>query len=689
MAPRRRCQRFVNVGERFENPLIIDEDGPVRYQPPRTPTTLRRPSDETDTESVASDSTEDSITDNGEELTTDRRTRLVRIWQAKWRVNNTLKYANDGLDSTLQSASDGVNHEVQHLYDVARPVYRESVLQLRVASIMSIYAFAHVLIFSIDMLGFCFSIIFGSIRWLWWIGVSAVVILGKTSSVCIGVLFQSLGTLLRWFVRDGIKLACFLGVFWIIFTSLSDGLLGTTVHVCNPSTPNDTKFLNARWFLQHTCNSSGVKNIIQDVNSELAALVDASDAVIQTTDDMVHPLLINVHRSSHHLASNLTRLREFAIAHLLFDPTFQSSEKDTHAISTVRSQGDPTVYAEMHEHARAIMKSAQIVQHEYTIRWDELNTRLNSIQEYAKKSKSHSALEGFFINTFSSVLPAVFTSTSTHRQASDYATVARQILNQTLTESLLEKPPAIAWRIERISDSMPIVRDQLLDFRDKWTDTCQEWREKHPGWHHDEVMANIKHRGQDKIENGLASLMKCEYEPEEMIQNLDAIIETVQTEVDQMTQASNQHETVMAGLVAVHKQLHDLLDNAAGWEGVSRNPRLLSHLVEPRSCKGLARCRGMGYREPIKIDPLTARTILRTFVAHVGDMGIHLGRQRRTEEVEIPMGKFKWYMKDGEVKQHPVHWDFWNNVDYPGKPESRDGWIVKAGDLFDWAFDAW
>ncbi|WP_257067760.1 hypothetical protein, partial [Campylobacter jejuni] len=152
-------------------------------------------------------------------------------------------------------------------------------------------------------------------------------------------------------------------------------------------------------------------------------------------------------------------VRDFAALHKLNDLTV--NPEDTGAVATVPPSETTSVYTEMNRQARAISKLSEIIRHELTVRYDELNIRLNAVQEYSKEDEPQSAVGLFFSETFAWFLPWAFTFTHSHRQASEYAKVAQQILEGNLTLSIIEKTSNVTQRIEKISDLMNTARAQL------------------------------------------------------------------------------------------------------------------------------------------------------------------------------------------------------------------------------------
>jgi hypothetical protein len=574
-----------DIGGRFRNPIIIDDNDSDESDD--TPITRRASSDETDTESVATDFTEDTVTDNGEEHPSDHQARELRTWQANSRMSNTierldktLQYTNDGMINGFQSVHRGLDY----LYnDITLLAYREMEVQLHAAAILSVRAlvysvthivdllrilfgrlsqmmpwlwrvgvnsavslgrntldFFHELYIILDLLvrflwmwGVDYVIMFRAysknrirvayahldifirllLHWLWQVGVDSTAVLGRIRRTCTGVLYDCLVMFLQWLDRDGWKLAIFCGIASLISISILKGWLGMSLYVCDNPAYNNTGLLTRGSLLQTTCELNNVSKTIQIVNSELAALLDASDTVIHTTDDMAHPAFIDMYHPSRDLIRNISQLKEFAEMHQLSDPTI--SPEDTGALATIPPLETLTVFEEMYQHAWAIRNNSEIVKHELEIRYDELNVRLNGIQEYSKKNETQSAVRLFFSEVFSYLLPSSFTLTHTHRQASDYAKVSQQILEDRLTLSLLNKTSTIAQRINKISALMVIVRDYLHDFQDDWVEACREWKEEHgDDATYDGVMHGARHIvGGDTIFKLLDGLLRCEKGP--------------------------------------------------------------------------------------------------------------------------------------------------------------------------------
>lgn len=682
MAHQRPFQRLTNRSVRYGPTIIINDsesDESDEHQLPPTLLSPRLSSDESDTSSVATDFTEETVTDYGEEHPCSSRARLLRRWEAKVRVNNTinlldnkLQHANDGIINRFRNIHRGVTAGADHLHnDVASPFYREVKLQLHVAIIMAILTIAYCVACIFDLTRWCFRVISRSIRWLWRVGVDSTVYsavaLARASTTCTNAVYDSLDTFIHWLSRDGMRLAVLFGISSMISISILKGWLGMSIHLCDNTVHNNTVLPFGQTFFQTTCELGGVTSTVQIVNSELAALLDASDAVIQTTDNLAlaNPVFLDVHRPAEQLSGNLFRLSRFAEGHKLVDPTIDS--EDTGVVTTVDSQAQEpsTLFAQMNYHVTAIKMNADVIKHELEIRYDELNIRLNSLQEYSKKSKPHSAVGRFFSEALSFILPSAFSLTHTHRQASDYSKLARHILNDTITLSLLEKPSDIAWRIERISDLMVPARDHMLDFKDEWADRCRDW---HAIWGYDVTWEVVRDRsiGKDKyganLFKNIDALPLCQTGPDILVENVEASLAKFQAAFEPMLETATRHEDILKAFVAVHKQVQDLLDNAGGYKGAPKTKRLFSEVLNPRSTGGLNRS-----QHPIT--PMAARAILHRFVAHVGGMKIRLGRERYSTEPEIPMKNFKWYKDhEGNIRQHAVHHDFWNNVDYPGKP---------------------
>jgi hypothetical protein len=753
-------------------PIVVDDsssenasesasdNAPDEYQQPtRTPLRLRRPSDSTasDTESVASGFTEETVTDNGEEHPTDRQARLRRIWQAQTRWNNgiqtlddKLQHANDGVINGFGNVQHGVAAGADYLYnDIAWPFYQEMTVQIHAAAIIfnrvlrwffrSLLRTMHWLWqrIGVDFFGVLLQILvllppffwrWGreyAIRarrrilvwiddlydrlvvlagWLWQVGLDSAAFLGRISRICIDVLYDCLRVFTRtmfyclarsyyWLTHDGLKFTILLVIAWGLFLSALKGWEGMCLYACDSTAYNNTGLLVNGSLLQTSCKLDGINNTIQIVHSELAALLNASDTVIRTTDDMANPVSIDVQHPLEKLLLHISNLKTFVKLHQLPDLTI--NPEDTGAIATIPPQEIPTVYRDLSKHARAISNHSEIARHEFTLRYDELNIRLNAIQDYSKENETQSAVGRFFSETYHYLLSSAFKSTHAHRQASHYAKVAQKILEDTLTLSLLEKPSDVAWRIGEMEELMVAIREQVHGFQDDWTVACRLWRMKWPeGTTEKDVLE--KSRNNPKIFQVMDDAARCVKDPETYVKELDAGIARVKTAAELMLRTDAEHKTILQGLVALHKQVHDLLDNAAGWEGEPKTQLLLPDLLEPRSCDGLPRCVGDGNRASVNITSMCSRTILRTFVRHVGNMNIKLGRQKRVKVVEVPMGKPGHYMNDdGEVAQHFTHPRFWDNVDYLGKPPALSRtelwklWFAQKREEYGEAFDEW
>jgi hypothetical protein len=772
----------------FVPPIVVDDSSSENasdsasdnvpdehQQPTRTPLRLRRPSDSTasDTESVASGFTEETVTDNGEEHPTDCQARLRRIWQAQTRWNNgiqtlddKLQHANDGVINGFGNVQHGVAAGADYLYDdIAWPFYQEMTVQIHAAAIIFNLALAHIVAGIINLLRWFFRSLSRTIHWLWqrigvdffgvlfqilvllppffwrwgreyairarrrvlvWIddlydclvvlagwlwqvGLDSAAFLGRNFRICIGVLYDCLCVFTHtmiyclarsyyWLTHDGLKFTILLGIASGLFLSALKGWEGMCLYACDNTAYNNTGLLGNGSLLQASCELDGINNTIQIVHSELAALLNASDTVILTTDNMAHPVSIDVQHPLEELFDNIGNLKTFVRLHQLSDLTI--NPEDTGAIATIPPQEIPTVYRELSKHARAISNHSEIARHEFTLRYDELNIRLNAIQEYSKENETQSAVGRFISETYHYLLPSAFKSTHAHRQASHYAKVAQKILEDTLTISLLEKPSDVAWRIGEMEELMVTIREQLHGFQGEWTVACQTWKEIWgEGTTYQDVLDSSRghhFKEPDALFKRMDDASRCEKDPETYVKELDAGIARVKTAAELMLRADAEHKTILQGLVALHKQVHDLFDNTAGWEGEPRTKPLLPSLLDPKSCDGFPRCVGDGNRASINITRMCSRTILRTFVRHVGNMNIKLGRQKRIEVVEVPMGKPGYYMNDdGEIAQHFVHPRFWDNVDYLGKPPPLGQaalwrlWVRQKREEYGEAFDEW
>ena len=248
------------------------------------------------------------------------------------------------------------------------------------------------------------------------------------------------------------------------------------------------------------------------------------------------------------------------------------------------------------------------------------------------------------------LLPSTFKLTHTHRQASDYARVARQILEDSLTASILDKTSDIKSTIAKIQVLMVPARQHLTNFQADWATACAPWIATWgPYATKEDVVEPAKKKVVDDIFQRLDDADRCAFgrDPESWIKRLDAAILKMTTAAQTLTRIDADHQTILQGLVAVHVQVSDLLDNAGGYKGEPKTQRLLPDLIELRKCDGHARCDGEGRRDPIKVTPMCARTILRAFVVHVREMDVELGRQRAGGE--FPPQKYIWTIKDGKV----------------------------------------
>jgi hypothetical protein len=726
-----------HVGSRLRNTILPDEtdiesDGSGEsdkfedYQAPGGPISSRLSSDETDTESVATDFTEDAVTDNGEEHPTSYQARYDRRYEAKQRWNNII----DRLDATLQHANDGAINGYQHAW----PAYEEMLVQLQTAATMLRFVIRSIVITCIiGLVKLICRSLFRAVCWLWqpfvdsWVatvdfisevgevlealaeflqrwgveivlrtgealmnfkewawgqlavfgpwllqyGVDSAVFVGKAIRAGLKVvwnfLYKYVAIFIDWLVHDGLRYALFTGIVSMISFSIMKGWLGMSLHACDNIVPdstlnNDTAYDDTglpvgRSFFQSTCEIDGVNYAIQIVNSELAVLQDASDTVILTTDNMKDPIFLDLSRATGDLTKTVADVKEWARLHGLTDPTI--SPDDTGALATIPPPESPSVLAEINRHAWEIRNSSEIVRHELQIRYDELNVRLNSIQKYSQKSGTQSDAGLVLYEASYNLLPFAFKLTHTHRQASDYARVARQILEDSLTASILDKTSDIMSSIAKIEVLMVTARQHLTNFQPDWVVACAPWIAIWgPSTTKEDVVEASKPIPNVDIFQRLDDAHRCALgrDPDTWIRKLDAAIFKMKTAAQTLARIDAEHHTILQGLAVVHTQVSDLLDNAAGYKGEPKTPALLPDLLEPRSCDGHARCDGQGRRDPIKITPMCARTILHAFVVHVGEMDVELGRQRTG--AEMPVQSYLWTVKDGVVlgTVPPPHW---------------------------------
>lgn len=763
------------VGSRLRNPITFSDteshqshqshesDGSEDYQSPHGPITSRLSSDETDTESVATDFTEDAVTDDGEEFTASRQVRYLEAKQ-NWnnlidRMDETLQYANDGVTNRFQHANDGVMNGFQsvyrgataatrYLYDnTAWPAYQEMMVKLHAARVTIVLAIGDIITGIFDLGRLFFTTLYRFGHWLWRVAVDSVAYLKRMAVDFFTELFEILGLLaeflwrwgveivlrtgqalmrfaerayanlgifthwllqvaadlavslgrisragarvvwkygcifarmlyhgvrvfLDWLIHDGLRYAFFVGLISMISFSFMKGWLGMSLYACdnisfnnNNNLYNNTADINTeiqitKSFLQSTCELGGVNNAVQITNTELAALLDASDTVIRTTDDMKSPIYIDLSRSTGDLTDTLSRLQHFAELHQFTFATI--SPEDAGALATIPPPETPSIFTEVKSHAGQIRDNAEIVRHELEIRYDELNVRLNSIQEYSKKNGSQSNTGLLLSEASYFLLPSFFKLTHTHRQSSDYARVARQILEDRITVSTLEKTSDIMSRIETIAVLMVAVRKQLRDFQDDWTFACAPLKARHGDVTMQEAIDSYAHLVNINIFQIVDDAERCgkDQEPENWIKNLDAAILKMTTAAKILVRVNAEHYTILQGLVAVHTQVNNLLDSAGGYKGEPKTQPLLPEFLELRSWDGHARCNGEGRRDAITITPMTARAILRAFVAHIGEMDIKLGRQR--SDYKMPVQEVKWIIKDGKVlgrgEEPQPHW---------------------------------
>ncbi|KAM0699972.1 hypothetical protein Q7P36_000183 [Cladosporium allicinum] len=693
-------------------------------QPQRPRLNLRRLSDSTNTD-TESDFTEDKVTDNGEEHPTNREARRLLIWQAKVRWNNRIDQLQNAIDA-VNNGFPGANRGLNYLYnDIAWPFYQEMEVQLHAAYILSVRAIFHLGRLTWDFFAEVFDILdllrqfiirngrellIRSGQWIWarlgalydclvilagWllqVGLASAVVFGRFLRTCMVYLrifavsiYNGLGMFLHWLTHDGMKLAILLGLASMLSMSVLKGWEGMCLFVCDDIVYNNTELLVNGSLLQTSCELDDVNNTIKLVHSELAALLDASDAVILTTDEMAHPAFIAVNRPLEDLIQTISRLNTYVGLHQLSDLTI--NPEDTGAVATIPPQNIPTVYEELTNHARAIKNHSEIVRHIFTIQYDELNIRLNAIQEFSKDNETQSAVGLFFSETFAYILPSAFKFTHAHRQASHYARVAQVILEGNSTLPLLEMSSDIAWWIGRMSELMVPVREQLHNFQDKWIVACETWKAI---WGEGATMEDVvKSAGHEFKGYGLVwqlvdDAKRCEKSPDTYVKDLDAAIATVKSAAGRIVQADADHKIILQGLVDLHKQVHDLIHKAVGWKNDPRTKRLLPDLLEPRSCDGFPRCLGDGTRSPLKISPQCSRTILREFVTRVGNMDIKLGRQRSTPKDQVFQGKYKDFRdENGEVVGEHVSDPNFRADNSPGwAARSRDwvGGVLKAVD---------
>ena len=661
--------------------------------------------------------TEDTATDNGEERPTNREVRRLLIWQAKVRWNNRIDQLQNAIDA-VNNGFPGVNGGLNYLYnDIAWPFYQEMEVQLHAAYILSVRAIFHLGRLTWDFFAEVFDILdllrqfiirngrellIRSGQWIWarlgalydclvilagWllqVGLASAVVFGRFLKTCMVYLrifavsiYNGLGMFLHWLTHDGMKFAILLGLASMLSMSVLKGWEGMCLFVCDDIVYNNTELLVNGSLLQASCELDDVNKTIKLVHSELAALLDASDAVILTTDEMAHPVSIDVESPLGALIQNLNDVMEFAKFHNLSDLTI--NPEDTGAVATIPPPKTISVYTEMHRQAWATRELSEKMKHELEIRYDELNTKLNSIQKFSKDDEPQSAVGLFFYETFFWVLPSTFTLTFTYRQASDYANLAHKIVDGNLTLSILEKTSNVTRRIETISDLMNAARDQLHNFQDDWTIACQPWKEI---WPEGTTLQDVINSSRGPLKKGddifqrMDDFKRCAKDPETHVKDLDAAIAKVKTAAERIVQADVGHKTILQGLVDLHKQVHDLIHKAVGWKSEPTTERLFPDLLEPRSCDGFPRCLGDGTRSPLKISPQCSRTILREFVTRVGNMDIKLGRQRSTPKDQVFQGKYKGFKdENGEVVGEHVPDPNFRADNSPGWAARSRGWV--------------
>lgn len=432
---------------------IIDTNATAYPPPPpleRTdePISIRRSTDETDSESNATSNSEDSDSDNDPDLLLDYNAHLLRRRQAEVRVRNRLQ--------RVQNFANGIADRRDHLYnDVAQPFFDEATFK------------AHVIVLTVGRLLLrLFSFV---LEGLWLTIESALDLIIEALWFVCNAVWASFEFALDLILRVIFAIPQMLRIapWWmlkyipgsivsaLLILSLMRGFKGISTFVC--ADPELTKEWNS---LAGACNHTNIKGIIKLENVELDKLVHANDAVFNSIVNMSGLGRPNP-SPGHRLMRETMALVQFTEAHNVSLAPF-SRRHDLVAVANA-----------VHSNITAYNQAVERFAYNHHIRLEELEIRMKQILTDAKGHRAQSPYTRLLLESAAFLIPSTFSHTSASHQASHYAGVTTHFLDNPKTITILQQANNITVHLADAGQGLVTMREAMTRYEPFWKRDCQ------------------------------------------------------------------------------------------------------------------------------------------------------------------------------------------------------------------------
>lgn len=420
-------KRLLNVSRRYGN-AYADLAQTDIDEAPHSPITVRRSTDETDTDSVYTNNSEDAASEDDTGHLLDYRARVLRRRDAQARVSNTLHYAQDqingGLQPVHQLAEDVVRGR-DRLYDILD----EAVFQAQVTVLVIWRLLLRSLWYTTSLLVWA---VIGILRLIYipiWLFLNVIAtsldylidLIGDAFGYIIDLLprvFLALPDLIRNIPWSTAYMILVAAVSLAVAVSMMHGFTSMSTYICS-----DHKLAQAWATLPEVCNHANLNAVLKLESAELAKLVESSDTVmygINDVADAVSPSLQPVRDLSTEAA---------ALVHFV-----RANNESLTSVS--KGQDILAISRAAYNNITAYDNAAEIFKFHHETRKTELGSKAMRVLTDARSFRAHSATERFFSESIHYFLPSTFSLTGVSRHTSTYLAMTTHFASHKETAAI-------------------------------------------------------------------------------------------------------------------------------------------------------------------------------------------------------------------------------------------------------------
>ncbi|KAM0719344.1 hypothetical protein Q7P37_005249 [Cladosporium fusiforme] len=337
----------------------------------------------------------------------------------------------------------------------------------------------------------------------------------------------------------------------LLMQPLIGGYKGIVTYACH-----DPKAMPGMNVSSDACNA---RNLTQS-KSDLAHLMAAHETVLAAVRAINSPFVLDLDATNNLVGEfeNVARV-----------------VKDNRHFLTNRGDIEDAIPI-MRENVLKVSSSAKNFKGDYTVQRDVLVDRLYNILVAADEIKPHTASDRFQAEALFNIFPFVFTHSRSVGVVNTYAKTLENIEKAPETKALYDHYIVLTENYDELRHLLEDVRQGIMEVVPSWKIECE------------------KHRGKER----------CTIDPEAALDQFDASLARTEGTVQRIKTAHKDRQNALKGLSALHLRLNHLLAEAYASHGAFSAQKKIAEAAE---------LNGVDFRQPA--EPMVARAILYQFAS--------------------------------------------------------------------------